>query len=74
MMTVRFPVLARKNDALGQATRSLRARKLFNRRCPSIEERIFDSVNRDKLFLNFVFPRAAERTGNAGKFRCQSLN
>jgi hypothetical protein len=66
--------LARKNHVLGEATRSLRARKLFNRRCAPIEERIFDSVNRHKLFLNFVFARAAERTGNAGKFRCQSLN
>jgi len=46
----------------------------FNRRCAPIEERIFDSVDRHKPFLNFVFARAAERTGNAGKFRCQSVN
>jgi hypothetical protein len=51
-----FVSLARKNQALEEMTRLLRARKLFNGRCASIEERIFESVNRDKLLLNFVFP------------------
>jgi hypothetical protein len=33
MMTVRFPVLARKNDALGQATRSLPEPELITPTC-----------------------------------------
>jgi hypothetical protein len=53
------PGLARKNHALGRGYTLIASQKDFNRRRASIEEGIFDSVNRDKLFFELCFSKSS---------------
>src|SRR5215469_14531192 len=54
------PVLARKNHSLGESTSSLRARKLLNRRCASVQEPVLKLRIRNNLFLNSALRKAAD--------------
>src|SRR5690242_11519511 len=44
--------LARKNHAKAEAKSSLRARKLLNKRCASVQEPVLQLKIRNNLFLN----------------------
>jgi hypothetical protein len=66
--------LTRKNHAKAESTRSLRARKLINRRCASVYEPFQKLMHRSKLFLNSALQKAVEFSGAAGEFRCYRLH
>jgi len=52
----------------------LRVRKLFNKRCASVEEQVWKISDSKQVVLNSSLQKAAEFFGVAGEFFCHSLH